>query len=421
MCAERFEAVLPAPVTGGVSRSRRLSLLALLYVSQAIPLGFFIEAVPAIGRDFGLTLRDVGLLQALALPFLIKFLWAPVVDGRMSPRWGHYRSWLLPLQALAVAAVVAIALLDPRRQLGWLLPLGAVFMLLAATQDIASDGLAVRILARRERGLGNGVQVGGFYLGQILGGGMMLILFSRLGWRPAMLAMALLLALPLASLATFREPPVSRPARSRIDYRALGRFFRRPGAAPWVAVLVLYRAGDAMALTMARPMLVDLGLDLAQIGLIVGLGVSVAALVGALAGGVAIERIGRKRALALFAAVHALALLGYGLPALGWSSLPILWAVSIGAALAGGMATTALYTHMMDRSSVASGGTDFTLQQSLAAAGPLAGAAASGLLAEALGYAGHFAVCAGMSAFVALLVVAGLRVVPGERRPRESG
>ena len=91
-------------------RPRKLSLLAALYVSQAIPLGFFIEAVPAIGRDLGLSLRDIGLIQALALPFLIKFLWAPLVDGRGAAQRGHYRSWLLPLQGLAVATVVATTL-----------------------------------------------------------------------------------------------------------------------------------------------------------------------------------------------------------------------------------------------------------------------------------------------------------------------
>ena len=409
MRGEPLDAVLPAPVAVGESWSKRLSLLAMLYVSQAIPLGFFIEAVPAIGRHYGLSLRDVGLLQALALPFLVKFLWAPLVDARRSTRFGHYRSWLLPVQALSVLSVVGIALLDPRAQLAWLLPLGALFMLLAATQDIAADGLAVRILARGERGVGNGVQVGGFYLGQILGGGMMLVLFARLGWRPALLAMALLLALPLVNLAFFREPEAPARRSRRVDFKALGRFFRRPGAVTWVAVLVLYRSGDAMALTMAKPMLVDLGLDLGQIGLIVGVGSSAAALAGALVGGWAIERVGRKRALASFAAVHGAALLGFALPALGWSSLPTLWAVSVVVAFAGGMATTALYTHMMDRSSAESGGTHFTLQQSLAAVGPLIGAAASGLVAESLGFAAHFGVCAALSLLVALLVAVGLR------------
>ncbi len=389
------------------STGRRMSLLAALYVSQAIPLGFFIEAVPAIGRDLGLTLRDIGLIQALAAPFLLKFLWAPVIDGRGSGRFGHYRSWLLPLQSLAVLTVILIALLDPTSQLDLLLPLAGLFLLLAATQDVASDGLAVRILKRNERGIGNGVQVGGYYLGQILGGGLMLILFARFGWRGALLAMAAMLAVPLANLVTFREPSGrdQKEHEAGIDYAALGRFFTRSKMLPWIGVLLVYRAGDAMALTMARPMFVDLGLTLQQIGLLVGVGSSAAAVAGAMIGGASVVRLGRRRALCAFASLHALALLALSLPALGWSSLTTIWCVSIGVAFAGGMATAALYTCMMDRSSSRNAGTDFTLQQSLAAVGPLVGAGLSGALAEALGYELHFAACAGLSVAAALLVL----------------
>ena len=394
------------------STGRRMSLLAALYVSQAIPLGFFIEAVPAIGRDLGLSLKDIGLIQALAAPFLLKFLWAPLVDGRGSRRFGHYRSWLLPLQSLAVLTVVLIALLDPNSQRSLLLPLAGLFLLLAATQDVASDGLAVRLLARRERGVGNGVQVGGYYLGQILGGGLMLILFARFGWRGALLAMAAMLAVPLANLLTFREPTSERGTADRdaIDYAALGRFFRRSRMLPWVGVLLIYRAGDAMALTMARPMFVDLGLSLEQIGLLVGVGSSAAAVVGAMIGGASVSRLGRRRALFAFASLHALALLSLALPASGWSSLTVIWCTSIGVAFAGGMATAVLYACMMDRSSARTAGTDFTLQQSLAAMGPLAGAGLSGALAQTLGYGLHFAACAAVSLVAAALVLVAFPV-----------
>ncbi|MEM7050526.1 MAG: MFS transporter [Acidobacteriota bacterium] len=392
----------------GSSRSRRLSLLAALYVSQAIPLGFFIEGVPAIGRDLGLSLRDIGLIQALAAPFMFKFLWAPVVDGWGAKRWGHYRSWILPLQTLAVLAITAIAWLDPSRQLGLLLTLAGLFMLLAATQDIASDGLAVRILGRSERGLGNGVQVSGFYLGQVIGGGMILLVYSQFGWRAALLAMAGMLAVPLFNVATFREPEAQDKAPG-VDFRSLGRFFKRPGILPWVIVLLFFRSGDAMALTMAKPMLVDLGLSLGQIGLIVGVGNSTAAVLGALAGGAAIERVGRKRSLVLFSAFQGLAVLAFALPAVGYSSLPLIWAISATAAFAGGMATAALYTQMMDRASTRFGGTDFTLQQSLAVVGPLVGASVSGLVAQALGYGPHFGICAAISLGMALFVAVALR------------
>ena len=87
---------------------KRLTLITGLYVSQAIPLGFLIVALPAILRSQGLGLEQTGLLGALALPWLIKFLWAPLVDRFGSSSRGHYRSWIIPLQSLSVLAVIAI-------------------------------------------------------------------------------------------------------------------------------------------------------------------------------------------------------------------------------------------------------------------------------------------------------------------------
>ena len=43
--------------------------------------------------------------------------------------------------------------------------------------------IAVRMLRKDERGPANGIQVGGYYLGQILGGGVVLVLFDRFGWQ----------------------------------------------------------------------------------------------------------------------------------------------------------------------------------------------------------------------------------------------
>ena len=48
--------------------------------------------------------------------------------------------------------------------------MAALFLtnLFAATQDIATDGLAVELLDEGERGYGNGVQVAGYRVGMIL-------------------------------------------------------------------------------------------------------------------------------------------------------------------------------------------------------------------------------------------------------------
>ncbi len=370
-----------------------LGLLWTLYVSQAVPLGFFTVALPAILRQRGASLENVGLLSALALPWLIKFLWAPFVDRYGSSRHGHYRSWILPLQSLAVLTVLGIAVLDPSRNMGLLIGAGALFMLLAATQDIATDGLSVRVLSWQERGTGNGIQVGGFYLGQVLGGGVILIVFSRLGWTVAVLAMASFLLLPLIPALRFREPAPDRAEARRLDYRALGRFFTRRGDRGWIPILILFRAAETMAVTMVNPMLVDQGYSLEQIGILLGVAGSLAALSGAWLGGVLIGHVGRKASLVLFGFLQSAALGAFLLPASGIGGKPVIFLASMTVAFAGGMATAALYTNMMDRCTSRTAATDFSLQQSLAAVGPIVAASLSGFTANRLGYGAHFAIC----------------------------
>jgi PAT family beta-lactamase induction signal transducer AmpG len=381
----------------------KLTLLATLYVSQAVPLGFFIVAMPAILRSRGLPLERVGLLSALAAPFLLKFLWAPLLDRWGSARHGHFRSWILPLQALAVATVVVIAFLDLDTQFAALAAAGGLFLLLAATQDVATDGLAVRTLAPGERGPGNGIQVGGYYLGQIVGGGVLLLLFHRFGWTPAVLAMAAVLALPLVPALRFREP-ASPPAARAVDLRALGRFFTRPGTAAWLPVLLLFRTGETMALTMFNPMLVDLGFSLADIGLLLGVASSLGSLGGALLGGLLVRRLGRRRSLIAFAVLQGAGVALLALPALAGGGASAVYGATVACAFAGGLGTAALYTAMMDRSTGAAAATDFSVQQALAAVGPLLAATLSGWSAAALGYPLHFALCAGVALLSALLV-----------------
>src|SRR5919109_5503571 len=82
----------------------RYRLLAVVYGSQFIPLAFFLYGLPAVLREREVALERIALLQLLALAWVVKFTWAPLVDRYGSPRLGHYRGWLLLVQALLVAA-----------------------------------------------------------------------------------------------------------------------------------------------------------------------------------------------------------------------------------------------------------------------------------------------------------------------------
>lgn len=409
-------------MTAPSSRLHRFALIATLYVSQAVPLGFFTVAVPAILRREGLGLESVGLLSALAMPWLLKFLWAPVVD-RFGSRRGHFKSWILPLQLLSILAVAWISQLDVSQidgaALPWLVTAGAIFMIASATQDIATDGLAVLVVDARERGRANGIQVGGYYLGQIAGGGLVLVVFATLGWSAAVLSMAVVLALAFLPAWTFREPPKPAPVLdARIDFAALRRFVMRPGGKAWLGILIAFRTGEGAAFTMLNPMLVDLGLDLDFIGVTVGVVASLAALFGAAVASVLVRRLGRKRALIVFGTLQSFAVLCYLVPANGVTEATLLLAAIAVAAFASGLATTALYTCMMDRCDPRTPATDFTLQQSLAAIGPMFGAIGSGFLASAIGYPSFVVACALMIG-VALALV-GFWMTPQLAAPEAS-
>jgi MFS family permease len=389
---------------------KKLGLLAALYLAQGLPFGFFTQALPILMRQQGLSLPAISLAHLLALPWALKFLWAPLVDRFGSEKFGRRRSWILPLQAASIVLVTALALTDPRSGLGLMMAGALLTNLVAATQDIAADGLAVSLLNDRERGLGNGVQVAGYRVGMILGGGFLVIVFGRAGWGATLGIMAAILALSTLPVALFREPAAG--ARTRASWLEWLNALRRPGMPLWIALIALFKAGDALASAMVKPLLVDRGLSTDDIGILVGTVGFCAGLAGALAGGFLANRFGRKQALIGCGVLQTLAIAGYIAPTWGYGGNTALAVACTLEHFTGGMATVALFTLMMDTSRERYGATDYTVQASVVVIATGAAAVGSGFIADAIGYARHFGVSAIVSAagvaFAAIAFARGL-------------
>ncbi|MBZ4416775.1 MFS transporter [Myxococcus sp. RHSTA-1-4] len=374
--------------------STKLALLSSLYLSQGLPFGFFTQALPVLLRKQGLSLPAIGLAHLLAMPWALKFLWAPLMDRHGSTRWGRRRGYILPLQCLSAGLLLSLAL--PADGLDTHVLLAAVLgiNLLAATQDVATDGLAVDLLAPAERGWGNGVQVAAYRVGMIVGGGLMLAVFDAVGWRPTFLVLGALLLAATVPIALFREPPSEPPPAQSLG---LSWWLIRPGAVAWLTLLIVFKAGEALATGMLRTFLVDSGLTLTDIGWMLGGVGFTAGLLGALLGGGLVVRLGGRRALLLFGAIQAGAVLLYALAARGGpASLPMLTLVCAVEHVASGMATAAVFTAMMDACRPEHAATDYTVQASLVVIATGGAAAVSGFSAKALGYSGHFALSAAL-------------------------
>ncbi len=362
----------------------KMLLLLSLYLSQGLPFGLFTQAMPVWMRQGGHSLGAIGLTNLLALPWALKFLWSPMVDRSPLPR----RAFILPLQCGAIVLLVAIAFMPPGA-LSIVLIAIVCTNLFAATQDIATDALAVDMLEPSERGWGNGIQVAGYRAGMMIGGGALLIAFDRLGWSRTFLTAAAILAVAtIPVLLTASAPRRPAPPNTKVASAHLHVWFARPGARAWLLLLVVYKVGDALGTGMVRPFLVDAGLTLADIGWLIGTVGSAMGLIGAILGGMLVIHLGRRTALVTFAALQTGTMILYAVASvrgLDWAYVAV-----VTEHLSSGMATAALFTAMMDVCRVGSEGVDYTVQASVVVIAQGLAAIASGFVADALGYPLYF-------------------------------
>jgi MFS transporter, PAT family, beta-lactamase induction signal transducer AmpG len=375
----------------------KLGLLGSLYFSQGLPFGFFTQALPVMLRKNGFSLGEIGLASLLAVPWALKFLWAPAVDRYSFRRVGRRKSWIVPLQLSAVAVLLALAGFISAESMSMLMVAAFVLNLIAATQDIATDGLAVDMLEPQERGFANGLQVAGYRVGMIVGGGALLILHDELGSSVTFLSMAIMTGLATIPIVLAREPRAADLPHHCRSERAAVHFLRRPGTVRILVLVVVYKAGDAFATSMLRPYLADTGLTLADIGWLLGTVGFVSGLVGAVIGGGLVNRFGRKRSLLLFGAAQAATVAGYAFLAAHTPSAQALYVLCAAEHLAGGMATAALFTCMMDWCSSASSATDYTVQASAVVIATGVASAIAGFSAQVFGYFGHFVIATGLA------------------------
>jgi MFS family permease len=386
----------------------RLGTLSVLYVTQYLGIGFITVGLVAILRDGGTSLDTLAVLQVIGLIWPVKFLWAPLLDRYGSRRYGHYRIWLLILQTAMVLALAALLPFgDPAAQLGPVIAVCAAYVFLSATQDIAVDAVAVRVLSAGRRGLGNGIQIAASYLGTIIGGGLCVVVYDRFGWVAAIGLLSVLTAAGLVTIGLFRED--ERPERvggTAAAYRALFSVFRQAGCGRWTfGVVPLLYVGSGAAYALVTPALVDAGWSLERIGVVTGIVISVPAIAAGLGAGALTSRIGRAGVLVAGGAAIAVSTLLL-LPLLNGRAPATLTIVALCCFMAAyTVVNVVVYTVNMDYSRPETGGTDFTVLSSF---GLICSFVAASIGLFAAGLVGYPVVAVAAAVLVLLGVALGL-------------
>ena len=284
------------------SKTGRIFLVTTLYLTEGAPIGFIWWAMPTLLRQQNVAIESITSLTAiLILPWIFKFVWAPLVDSLRNENRG-YKFWIFISQFFMGLAFVPLIFISPKNNFFiWGLFL-FIHSFSAATQDVSIDALVINVIAKNERGKLNGFMNAGMLIGRSLFGGGTLILAYELGLNNMIGLIVVLIFSVMLVLTLIKEPewPVKSKNQFEIFKQNFSIAFRNKNT--WFAILFALTSAAAFEVAggLAGPFLTDLKVSQDTIGVFFALPVVVAMFVGGLIGGYISDKVNRKSAVRLF-------------------------------------------------------------------------------------------------------------------------
>ena len=378
-----------------VFRSRKIFLLLLLGFSSGLPLALTAGTLQAWLTVEGVDLKTIGWFALVGQPYTYKFLWAPLMDRYAIPFLGRRRGWLIVTQVALAGAIAFMGTLSPKDSPWLLAGLALLVAFLSSSQDIVFDAFRTDSLGAEERGAGAAVSVFGYRIAMLVSGGLALVLAdSVLGWQNTYLLMAALMVIGV--IATWNAP---EPKSAGVPPRSLVAAFKEPLAeyfsrnAAWIllALVVLYKLGDAFAGSLTTAFLIrGVGFTATDVGAInktLGL---IATIIGALAGGALMAHWRLYKSLMIFGVLQAVTNLGFMAIAIVGKSYPLLIAAVAAENLCGGMGTAAFVALLMAMCDRRFSATQYALLSALSAVGRVYVGPVAGYMVTDLGWTTFF-------------------------------
>ena len=392
-----------------VLASGRLWLAGLMGFAGGLPLLLTLTLLQAWLTSAQVSLTTIGFLGLVALPYNVKFLWAPLMDRFVPLRLGRRRGWLVIAQLSLALSIAALGLQDPGRS-RWAFGLAALAVaFFSATQDVVIDAYRRESLADAEQGLGASMYTYGYRLGMLVVSAGGLIMADRVGFRAVYFGMAAIMLAMVVVTLLVPELGGSQERPKTLKTAFLGpfaEFFRRreampSGALAVLAFILLYKLGDNLASHMTIPFYLDIGFSNSEIGTVVKFFGFWPLMFGVFVGGVLNLRAGLYGALIVSGVLQGVSTAGFAVLSLVGYDLGWLAAVIAFENLSQGMGTAALIAFMAFLTARRFTATQFAMLTAVATVPRVVLTAPTGWMATQMGWAPFFI-------FSALVAIPGL-------------
>ncbi len=311
--------------------SPKLLVIMALGAASGFPNQITESALQAWLKDAGTSNTTIGLLSYVAIPYLLKFLWAPLLDRYPLPLLGRKRGWMFVIQLCLALAIGMFALQNPGVSLTAVAITALIVVFFSASQDIVIDAYRADVSKPHERGLAAAANNLGYRACAWLAFAAALVMADSFGWRLAFLVLAAVMA--VFALVTWMapEPEYHAPPPGSLRESVLAplrELLGSPGALGLIGVIITFKIGNALALKLYTPFLMDIGFTKTEIGLVAKAVLTTSAIVGGVLGGLWMIRLGLLRSMLLFGAMQTVTTLSFYVLATVGKSFPIMIAAT---------------------------------------------------------------------------------------------
>ena len=409
----------PKPTFWRALGDKRIVAVLLMSFASGMPFnlsgsGFAFQAWLA---SAGVDLKSIGLFSLVSLPYSFKPLWAPLLDRYVPPFLGRRRGWIVIFQACLAVAIGVMGFSSPTAAPFYLAAIALLMVFLSSSQDIVIDAYRVDTIPASERGIAAAATAFGYRTGSVLASTVLVLIASVAGWHLAFMIIAVFMAATMLSTIWAPEPLTpGQPPRTLASsfWNPLKDLISQKGAWGFLLLVLLYKAGDAFALSLYSAFMIKgVGFSLAELSIAGKANMTISTITGVTLGGWIYMRWGMFRSLLVFGIGQALTNLLYTVLALSGKKL---WLMALATTLdtgIGGMGQAAYVGFLVSLCSSSFSATQYALLSAMASIPRNVTGYIAGHLVTAIGWPKFFVV-------TCLTAVPGLILLVILRRPLQE-